>query len=371
MSEKAMGDSVGAVVVDIGCLYSKIGFAGDDGPSQYVNSCLGEGGKLVDSLYDGPVRHPLNDDTGNVRVDKTLLEALLTQTLEQNLRTDPKDRPVMITEPYTCDAASRMALCDSLFQTFECSAGFIARKSTLALISVGRGNGLCTHLSHKGCTVAPVIDGFVLERNQQTFNLGGMALDEELRKSLGYSTPLSFRMQQHLRSAREAVGRIVGKTTVKDWKSLCEASADNAAASQYEMPDGTVVSAADVASIQVPDCIFKPADVASPGLISCVASVVQQTDPDIRRALMQGAAMLGGLTLTRGFAGRVMDDWAADSFLGSQKYKLIMPSGTHERRFATWIGGSILGSLHTFGQMWICAEEYEETGSSIAIRKCV
>ena len=36
-----------------------------------------------------------------------------------------------------------------------------------------------------------------------------------------------------------------------------------------------------------------------------------------------------------------------------------------ERRFATWIGGSILASLGTFQQLWISKAEYEEHGAAI------
>jgi actin-related protein len=41
-----------------------------------------------------------------------------------------------------------------------------------------------------------------------------------------------------------------------------------------------------------------------------------------------------------------------------------------ERKFSTWIGGSILASLGTFQQMWISKQEYEETGKSIVHKKC-
>jgi actin-related protein len=39
-----------------------------------------------------------------------------------------------------------------------------------------------------------------------------------------------------------------------------------------------------------------------------------------------------------------------------------------ERKYSVWIGGSILGSLSTFGQMWISKQEYDECGPSIVQR---
>ncbi|KAL5013995.1 hypothetical protein ScPMuIL_008265, partial [Solemya velum] len=46
----------------------------------------------------------------------------------------------------------------------------------------------------------------------------------------------------------------------------------------------------------------------------------------------------------------------------SMKIKVIAPP---ERKYSVWIGGSILGSLSTFQQMWISKQEYDESGPSI------
>ena len=41
-----------------------------------------------------------------------------------------------------------------------------------------------------------------------------------------------------------------------------------------------------------------------------------------------------------------------------------------ERKYAAWIGGSILSSLSTFESSWITKTEYEEQGETIVRRKC-
>lgn len=51
----------------------------------------------------------------------------------------------------------------------------------------------------------------------------------------------------------------------------------------------------------------------------------------------------------------------------SMGVKIIAPP---ERKYATWIGGSILASLSSFQQMWIFKQEYDEAGPSIVHRKC-
>ena len=51
----------------------------------------------------------------------------------------------------------------------------------------------------------------------------------------------------------------------------------------------------------------------------------------------------------------------------AMKVRVIAPP---ERKYAVWIGGSILSSLSTFQTMWITKQEYDESGPSIVHRKC-
>ena len=41
-----------------------------------------------------------------------------------------------------------------------------------------------------------------------------------------------------------------------------------------------------------------------------------------------------------------------------------------ERAICSWLGGSILGSLSTFQDMWISKKDYEEYGAAVVNRKC-
>jgi actin-like protein 6A len=54
----------------------------------------------------------------------------------------------------------------------------------------------------------------------------------------------------------------------------------------------------------------------------------------------------------------------------SMKVKVIAPTTPQERRFSVWIGGSILGSLGSFQQLWMSKQEYDEMGAAGIQRKC-
>jgi actin-related protein len=55
----------------------------------------------------------------------------------------------------------------------------------------------------------------------------------------------------------------------------------------------------------------------------------------------------------------------------AQSFKLkVLQGGTLERRFASFIGGSIMSSLGTFQQLWVSKAEYEDEGPSCVERRC-
>ena len=56
--------------------------------------------------------------------------------------------------------------------------------------------------------------------------------------------------------------------------------------------------------------------------------------------------------------------------LDESDQQLLAPQTPTERRFAVWIGGSILASLGSFQQLWMSKSEYDEIGASGIEAKC-
>jgi actin-related protein len=79
--------------------------------------------------------------------------------------------------------------------------------------------------------------------------------------------------------------------------------------------------------------------------------------------------VVGGNSLLNGFCDRLNIDLSS-KIPPSMKLKLISSTVNAERRFSSWIGGSILASLGSFQQMWISKQEYEEGGKSCVEKKC-
>lgn len=75
------------------------------------------------------------------------------------------------------------------------------------------------------------------------------------------------------------------------------------------------------------------------------------------------------LYVIQGFSDRLSRDLSSRT-PGSMRLKMIAANGTVERRFGSWVGGSILASIGTFQQMWVSMQEYQESGKAQIDRKC-
>jgi len=89
---------------------------------------------------------------------------------------------------------------------------------------------------------------------------------------------------------------------------------------------------------------------------------------DIRPHLLGNIVVTGATTLLNGFADRLHNELQA--MYPGMRIKVQAAGLTSERRFGAWIGGSILGSLGTFHQMWISKKEYEEFGAGVVEKRC-
>ena len=87
---------------------------------------------------------------------------------------------------------------------------------------------------------------------------------------------------------------------------------------------------------------------------------------DIRRDMYGDIVLSGGSTMFPGIRDRLAKEITAVA-PSSVKVKI---NATTERKYLVWLGGSILGSLTNYIQMWITKQEYDEYGPEIVHRKC-
>ena len=116
------------------------------------------------------------------------------------------------------------------------------------------------------------------------------------------------------------------------------------------------------------DAIEYPPPEQSATIVSLVKQSISQVDVDIRPQILMNVVLVGGSSLIDGLPQRLHDELTR--MYPSTRVRITASSIPVERKFASWIGGSIMSSLGSFHQMWISKKEYDEHGPSIVEKRC-
>ena len=134
----------------------------------------------------------------------------------------------------------------------------------------------------------------------------------------------------------------------------------------YELPSGQIITIGNQL-FRCPEALFKPSllGLNNLGIHETLFSSINKAC-EIKRKMFANIVLSGGNTMFPSFSERLQKEI---TYLAPVSFKtnVIAPP---DRKYAVWIGGSILATLSTFQDMWISKQEYEEVGPSIVHRKC-
>jgi centractin len=85
-----------------------------------------------------------------------------------------------------------------------------------------------------------------------------------------------------------------------------------------------------------------------------IVDAINRTDMDLRKSLFGNIVLSGGSTLTKGFGDRLLHELQRLA-PKDMRIKIFAPP---ERKYSTWIGGSILAGLSTFRKVSDYLDEY-------------
>eukprot|EP00798_Chlamydomonas_sp_ICE-L_P009207 gene9207-16347_t len=119
----------------------------------------------------------------------------------------------------------------------------------------------------------------------------------------------------------------------------------------YELPDGQIINVGEE-RFSCPEALFDPSRVGMEcdGVPKLITEAITRSDLDIRKDLYSNIVLSG-------LAERFSKDITALA-PSTLKIKVVAPA---ERKYSSWIGGSIMSSLSTFQQMWITKADYLES----------
>jgi len=426
------GDEISALVIDPGTSWTRAGFAGEDTPKSVIPTDYGiiEGANEGDQphLFFGDndvhairsemeIRNPMSD---GVVADWDVAPALWRYALTSRLTKDLSEHPLLMTEPPWNPPKNREKTMEVMFEDFGVPAFYLARNAVCAGFASGKASGLIVDVGASNIAVTPIHDGFILRKGCTRSPLGGNFLSNQIRTYLASANiPLSAHYQVLSKTAVE-VGKPAeatlrtfpdGKTPTESYKNFeeervltefkeCTAQVwtgpgplpttnnpqegilnlpGGVGGRTFEFPDGyNLVFHSE--RFRMTEGMFNPQMMlTSPtiphpdpattmGLTHLIHTSMKGIDGELQQHILNNVVVTGSGSLLYGFTDRVNVE-LGNAFPGP-RVRITAPGNTVERRYAAWLGGSILASLGSFHQLWVSKKEYDEHGPGIVEKRC-
>jgi len=363
--------------------------------------------RLTGAKAGDPTKNGLNDLPSNGESMDVEMEGV------ENNEKPMEDSPLMMTEPGWNSAKAREKYIEIAMEDWGVPAFYLQKTGVLAAFASGKASGIIIDVGASHTSVTPVLDGMVLRKGVQKSPLAGNFVSQQIRQTFKNATPEipltphylvksktqvdagapanatyktfpvppsdSFRLNEEERVLTEFKESVVevwpgpGRFT----NGTNEEMAKSAPGRPFEMPDGwnnvfgserfrVAEGLFDASAALTSEGQLKPKDEHT--IPRLVQAAIAHVDADQRPLLLSNIVVTGGSTLLHKFNDRL--NFEINAIYPSTRNKLIAPGSVVERKYAAWIGGSILTSLGSFHQLWISKKEYEEHGASIVEKRC-
>lgn len=357
--------------------------------------------RLIAPSQRDPMRNGLNETPKEEDGEKQEGQAMDIDGVDES-EVFLAENPLLMTEPAWNSVKNREKSIEIAMESWGAPAFWIQRSGVLAAFASGKPSALVVDVGARSTSITPVHDGMILRKGALHSPLAGDFISSQLRLQFASNKPApitftpsylvahkvpveagqpalasyrsfspesaaphpSFRRLQEekvLHEFKESVVEVWNKGGLFNSSSAGMSNEERATgeiARPFEFPDGfNQVFTSD--AFKAAEGLFDPRSAftddtnPAPDAKRALPAMIQQSlnavDIDTRPYLMANVVVVGGGSLVRGFTDRLNQELGA--LYPAPKLRLHAAGNLYERRFASWIGGSILASLGTFHQV--------------------
>ena len=369
-----------AVVLDNGTGISKNGFGGEDQPRSVFPTVIGKPkyGNIMPDVKDYSREWYIGEEAMELKgimnlqypiehgvvEDWPAMERIWHYTFYTDLRIDPSEFPVLLTEAPLNPRLNREKMTEIMFETFNVPAMYIATQAVLSLYASGRTTGCVIDIGDGVSHVVPIFEGFALTHAIQRIDLAGRDVTNYLRRLLrqsGYTFDSSAE-KETVRDIKEKLCYVA----LDPEKEIMISKRVSGMQKNYMLPDGETINIG-IERFLAPESLFNPTVLGKEldPLDDIIVQTISDCEVDLRRDFYSNIVLSGGSTMFPGFKQRLARE-IKEQIPDSVDVRIISPP---ERMYSVWIGGSILGSLKSMSKMWVTRRDFKEMGPEV-IHRC-
>lgn len=367
---------------------------GNSGRSRFI-------GGLFDSVGYYSDVHALNPYLEGQVTDWDAFESLWEHSFRQCFRTTAIEHPLLLSESAWASSVDREKMAELAFEKFGAPALYFSSTAVLSVFACGKTSALVVDSGSSVTSVVPVYEGYSLKKGIRKQGLAGDRISdyilEGLKQQYKYKLTPAYQIQSRVPVEQNELPKVQLKAqppptssyhkvklqmAVSEFKeSTCqvfetlydEDQVKSRPGKPYEFSDGfNAVFGAE--RYHYPEILFQPHLLPSlsaefVGVHQLALDAVAACDVELRPHLLSNVVATGGTTLFPGFTDRLSVELASGAY--GQRIKISGSANGAERRYAAWLGGSILASLGTFHPLWLSKAEFQEGGTAALGKKFI
>lgn len=400
-----------AVVIDVGEISSRFGYAGDETatcivPSHSFFSAKSDKISISEMNAIRGKQHLKNGEISDWESLEKIWSSLYSSSSTGQSAIDPSEHPVLLSWSPSFTSRDAEKAVEIMFENdaFRVPAVSFGISPVLALYASGRTTGCSVHSGESFTHTVAVNEGYALAGSLIRTSVAGrtvtenftnllsrladMRLDSAYQQQHGAFLRAEKSMYCHCAPTRRRAGMLDEGTGLLDRGE----TNSGRRASTLTLPDGISVilpqgsdeaysCAETLFRSTVRTALTQEASMSIQATIEkCISSA--SADKGLHPALWSNIVVSGGNTNSKSFSKRLQHELTAmerDGLITNCGTTFTAPGGLQihdtddvlaDRADAPWLGGSVLASSDSYRGNWISRQEYLESGAALVHTRC-